>query len=325
MNNKRVFVTLFNSRYMSRGLVMYESMVNVMTDFILYIIAFDDKAYEKLKELNLKNVEVISLQEFEDEKLLIVKKERTAGEYCWTCSSKSILYILEKYNVEQCTYIDADLYFFSDPTCLLDEMGDEESVLITEHRYSDYCNQAKTSGKYCVQFVTFKNNSEGLKVLKWWTDRCIEWCFSRLEDGKFGDQMYLDHFFELSDEIHELQNIGGGVAPWNASQYTFFTDKQNVLMRKKEDKKAIPVVFYHFHALDFFDKDVVHLTGSSYIIPDTAVTFIYKEYIKMTERVCQKYSLLEERKCWLNEENFRDDDMDNLIHEKNYYHYSLFV
>jgi hypothetical protein len=322
---KKAFVTLFNSNYLSRGLVMYDSLARNMKDFTLYIIAFDDKAYFKLRSLKLKNVVVIQLAKFEDGELLRVKNERTSGEYCWTCSSKSLLYVLETFHEEECTYVDADLLFFNDPSCLIEELDNGDSVLITEHRYSDYCDQSKMSGKYCVQFVTVKNNESGLKVLKWWCDRCIEWCYNRIEDGKFGDQMYLDKFGELFTGVHDLENQGGGVAPWNVDQYTFVKENGRVYMKRKGDDKNIPLIFYHFHGMSFFDKDVVQLSHDTYRIPDTAITNIYKEYVRHMEEVLDKYGLHEERACWINEQKFRDNDLDSLVHEKLYYQYSLFL
>ena len=325
MNERAVFVTLFNSRYMSRGLTMYESLKNAMNDFLLYIIAFDDKAYQKLNLLKLDKAVIISLNEFEDEELLRVKSERNSKEYCWTCSSKSIAYILDMYGHSACTYIDADLFFFSNPLCLIEEMDEKESVLITEHRYSEYCDQTEVSGKYCVQFVTFKNNEKGRNVLKWWTERCIEWCFDRREEGRFGDQVYLNQFCSLFDGVHELQHLGGGVAPWNAEQYTYYEDKGKVYLRVLDKIKEFPVIFYHFEAMTFFDKDVVRLSAPMYRIPDTAIAHLYKTYIRKMEMVCHKYNLIEERGLWMGEEHFRDDDMDNLQHQKLYYNYSLFT
>ncbi len=147
MTDLKYFVTLFHSNYMSRGLIMYESLKKEMTDFHLFIIAVDKTTYDRLTDWNLDKVSVISLEEFEDEDLLRVKGERTAAEYCWTCSSKSILYIIERFHVPACTYVDADICFFSDPEELFQELSEQDAVLITAHRYSDYCDQTKVSGK----------------------------------------------------------------------------------------------------------------------------------------------------------------------------------
>ncbi|MCH8325738.1 MAG: hypothetical protein IIB83_04125 [Bacteroidetes bacterium] len=35
---------------------------------------------------------------------------------------KTLLYVLEKYKVENCTYLDADLFFYSSPKPIFDEL-----------------------------------------------------------------------------------------------------------------------------------------------------------------------------------------------------------
>ncbi|MDP1993969.1 MAG: glycosyl transferase, partial [Ignavibacteria bacterium] len=129
------FCTLFDTHYISRGLTLYYSLEKVCEDFHIYIFAFNDKCYSILKKLNLKRTTIITLKEFEDEELLKIKPTRSIGEYCWTSTSSTILYVLEKYNVESCTYLDADLFFYSSPKPIFDELGDN-SILLTEHRYS---------------------------------------------------------------------------------------------------------------------------------------------------------------------------------------------
>ena len=109
---------------------MYESLCRHCQEFHLYVFAFDDACYMTLSSLRLNKVTVISLSEFEDDELLRVKPVRTRGEYCWTCTSSTILYVLDRFNVESCTYLDSDLYFFSSPQSLFDEMGDD-AVMIT--------------------------------------------------------------------------------------------------------------------------------------------------------------------------------------------------
>lgn len=271
------FCTLFNSIYLTRGLAMYYSLAEHCKDFHLYIFAFDDTSNEVLKELKLEKATVISLNSFESEELLAVKPTRTTAEYCWTCTPATITYCLDTFNLDSCTYIDADLFFFSDPNVLIDEICEEDSVIITDHRYTPEYDQTATSGKYCVQFVYFKNDERGRTTLNWWKDACIEWCFSRFEDNKFGDQKYLDDWCERFKGIHELQHLGGGVAPWNVQQYTFSGDLERPVGTVNENGKAFELIFYHFHYLRYCEKKTFYL--GTYSLTRNDLTYVYKPYI----------------------------------------------
>lgn len=264
-----VFCTLFDSGYLVRGLSLYYSLANKKDDFELYVFAFDDIAYQILTQLSLPKMKVISLKKFEDDRLINIKQTRTRREYCWTCSCFSILYMMKNYDVSEVTYLDSDIFFFSSPDLLLREFHKSgKEVLITEHRYTKEYDQTKMSGKYCVQFMTFKNNVGGLKVLNWWCDRCEEWCYDRFEDGKFGDQKYLDDWTKRFDCVHVLQHLGGGVAPWNVQQYCVTTGPC---------VDDIPIVFYHFHALRWLKFNKFDLSG--YKLQRNVITCIYYEYI----------------------------------------------
>ncbi len=247
------FCTLYNSNYAAKGLAMYWSLRRVCPEFMLYVFAFDDTLASALKKMALPNMTVITLNEFEDEDLLRVKPTRTAGEYCWTCSSSTIYYCLTHFDIDHCTYIDSDLYFYSNPQVLIDEMGDDD-VLITSHRYSEQYQFEEKAGKYCVQFMTFKNTKRGMKVLKWWRNACLEWCYNRYEDGKFGDQKYLDDWTTRFEGVHDLQHLGGGVAPWNMQQYTFVAQENQIIGAETASGREFPLVFFHFHACHCFHK-----------------------------------------------------------------------
>lgn len=275
------FCTLFDINFISQGLSMYESLKeHCKNDFTLYIFAFCDESYNLLKELNFKNVKVISLSELEEgiPALLTAKNNRTKGEYCWTCGSASIKYCIEQFNLDQCTYLDADIYFYSDPKVLLDEMEDK-SVLITEHRYTPKYDQTNTSGKYCVQFVSFKNDEKGMRVLNWWVDRCIEWCYAKCEDGKFGDQKYLDDWAERFEGVHVLEHLGGGVAPWNVQQYNFDTNNDEIYLNCNGKNCNIPLIFYHYHDIKILKNGLFADANYEYYTKNEFVKdFLYKPY-----------------------------------------------
>ena len=229
---------------------MYDSLKKYCADFHLFVFAFNDRCYEILTSLHLEKITVISLKEFEDAALLKIKPTRTKAEYCWTCTPSTILFIINNYHVDNCTYIDSDLFFFSSPQILMDEMGDH-SILITPHRYTIKYDQSKKSGIYCVQFVVFKNDENALKALKWWRNACLEWCFNRFEAGKFGDQKYLDDWTERFDGVYVSENLGAGVAPWNMQQYIFSKTKDAIVGTEIVTGNTFDVIFFHFHSFTF--------------------------------------------------------------------------
>jgi hypothetical protein len=257
------YCTLFDSNYLSRGLAMYESLKKHSKNFHLYIFAFDTRSYILLKKLNLALTTIIFFNEFEDDELLEVKKNRTQVEYFWTCTPSIVKHCIVNFNLENCTYLDADIYFFSDPNILIEEMG-SKSILITEHRYTPEYDQSLIRGVYNVQFVTFKNDINGMKALNFWRNSCISWCYNRVENNKFGDQKYLDDWTVRFEGVHVLKNLGGGVAPWNIKQY-------------KLEEKFFELIFYHFHDLKFLFNDKVDLGG--YQLRKEDIKILYKPYL----------------------------------------------
>lgn len=274
------FCTLFDSNYLTRGLALYESLARVCPSYHLYVIAFDDNCYEYLLKALLPNLTPISLKDFEDEKLKQVKPGRTSAEYCWTCTPSIILYCIQKYRLPSCTYVDADMIFYEDPQILFDEL-EGKSILISEHRYTRDYDVSATHGIYCVQFMYFKNDQPGLHALTWWRDRCIEWCFAYLEDGKFGDQKYLDDWQERFAGVQVMQNPGGGLAPWNVQQY-FIEDKSGkIFITDKKKGTQSPLIFYHFHGLKFYTDEKVACCAALYELDKDVKRIVYFPYIRL--------------------------------------------
>ena len=253
------YCTLFNTNYLTRGIAMLESLAKYATDYQIYVLCFDDTTYQILEQRKIPHTILITLDSFEDKELLACKPTRSLGEYCWTCTPALIHYCITHFSLPSCTYVDADLYFFDNPNILIDEMGNS-SISLTKHNYTPQYDQSATSGIYCVQFMSFKADTNGLKALLWWRQKCIEWCFARFEDNKFGDQKYLDDWTTRFEGVYVLQNARCGIAPWNVQQFP-----------------TLRPIFYHFHNLSFVDKDCVDL--GNYKLPKLTISDIYKPYI----------------------------------------------
>jgi len=273
---------------------MYLSLEKYCDNFHLYVYAFDDNCFHYLQSKNYQHLTVISLAAFENEELLAVKKQRTAAEYCWTCSSSTIYHAITTYNLDNCTYLDADMLFYSNPRVLIEEMG-EKSVLITAHRYTKEYDQSAVSGKYCVQFMTFKNTKEGMAVLEWWKNACIDWCYARVEEGKFGDQKYVDEFQKRFSGVHELEHLGGGVAPWNVQQYSFESKGGKLIGTEINSHKQFDLVFFHFHGLKFYENNIVCYTGSLYFLDKSIMNLLYKPYVSLLNSIKKEINKTDNR------------------------------
>lgn len=189
-----------------------------------------------------KGMTVTALQDFEDKDLLAVKPSRHPVEYYWTCTPPWILYVLKKSKAKYAVYLDSDLYFYSDADKGVKEIGDK-SLLAVEHRFPKGREiLAKDSGRFNVAFNVFKNDKTGISCLNRWRKQCLDWCYWRHEDGKLGDQMYLDEWPSLyGKDLVISKNLGVDTAPWNVGQYKITNKGREVYING--DK----LICYHFH------------------------------------------------------------------------------
>jgi len=257
---KEHFVTLFDSLFLPQGLALHMSMERHIGKYTLWILCMDDEVHEVLSRLNLPNVRLLQLSKLETPELLAVKPLRGKGEYCWTLTPFTARFVFEAdAEVSRVTYLDADMWFRKNPEPIFREFdASGKDVLITDHAYAPEYDQSTTSGQYCVQFLTFTRDG-GEVVRKWWEEKCIEWCFARFEDGKFGDQKYLDDWpIRFADSVHVLTNKELILAPWNATRFPYGN-----------------AVAWHFHRLRIVsfsgESRMVSMNGSTVVVVTSAV------------------------------------------------------
>jgi hypothetical protein len=262
------YVTLFDSHYLPQGLCLYQSLERHGQPFHLWVVAMDQDCVLALQRIGLGHATIVGLHEVENDALRSVKSGRSMGEYCWTLTPFLPTFVFHRApQVKRITYLDADLYFFRSPCVLFDELAQSRKhVLITEHAFAPEYRSHIQFGRFCVQFVTFRNTEAARSVLDWWQERCIEWCYAREVEGKFGDQKYLDQWPDrFPDAVHILSRTDMTAAPWN------------VLHLDKLHGKAEPV-FFHFHGLKVVSDKVLVLYYMYEI--GRRNRWIYREYVR---------------------------------------------
>ncbi len=243
---KRHFCTYFDHNYLPRGLALYRSLQAQCPDFTLWVLCLDDEAHALLSRLALPGVEAIALAEFEagDDELLRAKAGRSLIEYYFTCTPSLPLYIFAHWpDVDQLTYLDADLYFFASPEALFAEIGDASIALIS-HRFPPNAQaQADQFGIYNVGWLTFRHDENGLACLHRWRGQTIAWCSDTTANGQFGDQKYLDDWPESFENVHIIQHTGANAGPWNLPTHPITQRGGQVWIGDD------PLIFFHFQSL----------------------------------------------------------------------------
>ena len=268
-----IYCTYFDRGFLLKGLALHTSLIKYNPDAKLWILAFDKYTEKILKKMRLKGVTVISLEDFEDKELLAVKSTRHPVEYYWTCTPSWILYIIKKQpNAKYFVYLDSDLYFYSNPDKAVEEISDK-SLLAVEHRFPiGREGMAKISGRFNVAFNVFKNDEISKVCLKKWRIQCLDWCYWKPEDGKLGDQMYLDEWPKLYEKNLVISNnVGVDTAPWNISQYKVTNRNSSLYINENL------LVCYHFHQFQILGPNHFgRVLG--YTLSKEVIKYIYESY-----------------------------------------------
>jgi hypothetical protein len=274
----RAFCTYFDHRYLTRALALWESLQRTSGPAALYALCMDDVAFDRLQALALPDLHPVRLQELEaaDPALAKVKATRSTIEYYFTTTPAFPLFLLEQHpELTSITYLDADLWFFDSIEPLFAELGDA-SVGIIRHRFPPSLVSREVFGIFNVGCLIFRNNANAREVLEWWRERCLEWCYDRLEADRFADQKYLNGWPTQFRGVAVLEHKGANVAPWNVAQYELSERAGRVFV------DDVPLLFYHFHGLRNWRGALWKLGLLNYGVPSNRVLLerVYRPYIE---------------------------------------------
>ena len=292
------YCTLADSTYLPQAITMWESLRIHDPSSALWLLCMDERAYNTACELALRGIVPIPLHEVEwmyEHLLTGVKETRSHGEYCWTLTPYIIRFVLNtvtKVLAQQAadenrdpepsrvTYVDADCMFHSSPQRMLEKFGTSDSdVMITPHAFGPEYAEMAQAGLYCVQFMTFTDAPDADRVLRDWSAQTAEWCYAVIEDGKFGDQRYLDEWPEkYGDTVYVLDDPTLTLAPWNV-EYLTGPDGPN--------GGDLEPCMYHYHGFRWLTDHEVQLNFHYRLSAQTYERF-YTPYLESLARVMER-------------------------------------
>ncbi len=222
-------------------MVMLESLHTHFPQAHVHVLCLSEQCYAALTALAYPYVSLIRLIDLEaaDPDLVTARADRTLVEYYFTITPCLPWYLLTHNEaIQEITYLDADMMFFSSPEPLFAE-AEGASIIITPHRFDNHLAPLAKYGIYNVSWMTFRRTLDGMACLDWYRRACLDWCKDELQADRFADQKYLDIFPQKFSGVHVIRHWGGGCAPWNLTD-TLVDQKNDIALVNR-----VPLIFYH--------------------------------------------------------------------------------
>ena len=239
------YCTYVDTNYLVRFLALSSSLNIHDKEHRIFALCLDDQSALILKALNKNSVSIIHLSELEkfDAELYATRLSRNLVDYYQTATPCYMRFVFEIHpSVNQVTFLDPDIYLFSSPQPIFKEIG-ECSIAIIENNFSINRNIKEATANYYVSWLTVRRSKIGFKALAWYRDKCIDWCFDRVEAKKYGDQGYLKEIVSKFPGVVKLNKPEMMLGVWNIGDFSLGNLEQIITV------DSSPLISFHFQGV----------------------------------------------------------------------------
>ena len=268
------YCTYFDSNYLPRGIAMIRSLRRQDSNAHIFVLCLDDATFDVMSS-STEKVTLIHIKELlaADPEFALARNNRTQIEWYFTATSCLVNYIVQNNpDILNLYYLDSDLYFFSSIESLINESLNASAQVI-EHRFPPHLQHLIVYGRFNVGWIGFSRSKEGLRLIDDYRKLCIDWCYDKLEEERFGDQKYLDQWPQKFPNCVISKHLGANVASWNILGRSLSIQNGNYFINDD------PLIFYHFQG-------VARMKSGNYVIKGDPVNLsnyfnlLYEPYLK---------------------------------------------
>ena len=240
--------------YIGKVRALFESLHEHCSTMKTHWIVADLRNEDLLELLNEDPIDEIlfvdDFDEFRDHGWLF---QHDIVELSTAIKPTAALSLLERSDCDLLFYFDPDQVVFSPLEDLVDELRAASAVL-TPHLLKPYdeikairdheiC--ALRNGIFNLGFFGVRDCSEGRAFLRWWSQRCLAFCWGDWRSGVFTDQKWINFAPVFFPAISTLRSPRFNVAPWNIHQRRFEGTFDEGFLVEGE-----ALGFYHFTGFD---------------------------------------------------------------------------
>ena len=176
-------------------------------------------------------------------------------------------------------YFDPDILVTGDLRPVYEILADRDLILtphvlegVEDEKYPSE-REFLLSGIFNLGFLGVAFRPASLAFLDWWRRRLAQACFSRVEEGLFVDQKWMDFAPAFLDRVEILRDPGYNVAYWNLMHREVRATGEGYLAADR------PLRFFHFSGLEPDDVESVSKFQDRFSLADLpALRPLFQEY-----------------------------------------------
>jgi hypothetical protein len=277
-DSSNFFFTYFDSKFLIQGTVAINSFLVQHPDATGYIYSDEQLVVDALQvRFKNNNVVVINLLEIPTilKEIEGMRQDRNTVELLISLKPFLFLETLARIPADATlTYIDADLFFYQSLKPMLTELENFD-ILLTQHIFPKSMIESVKYGQVNAGLISARRTVAAEVILTDWAAKCRSWCYLRLEDNKYADQLYLDAYL-LNSNVKAIADPG-----INNGMYYFKEQRRLTTRLKRTLVDGSELVCFHFHGIRVSERFV--LTGfNRYNFPSNAFriwNLIFRKYI----------------------------------------------
>jgi len=261
--------------YIHRWLILYNSLKKYDNDFRFFTVCHNNEVKTLLELMALERVVLITIEQIEqlDPELASVKASRNNKEYSWTSKGSILLYLFKNYReLNHILWLDSDIVFYSSPEPIFRQLR-ECSVLLTKEGFIEkHMDLNNIYGIFNTGLMGFNRNANAMKCLNTFRKKCIDWCYDTVEPGRWSDQMYVNYWPWLYNDIKVIDDFGINANAWNIQDKSIHSNGGDLYINQNK------LVFYHYSGFRFNNFNEFDLC--CYIdLPQSVIKLLYVPYV----------------------------------------------
>lgn len=265
-NSYSVF-TVCNIAYLPKALVLANSLM-YYDQKKLKVVLFDKK--QEFRHPN-EMIEILWVEE-----LGVPNWRQLAFMYDIIEFSTSLKAFIAKQllqDYEKVIFLDPDICLYSSVDPILKDL-ESNPILLTPHYTTPQPSTDGESdlammrfGSFNLGFFAVSRSKETLEFLRWWKQRCVDFCFMESQFGLSTDQKWVAIAPCLFESLKISFNLGYNVAPWNTFERLISKNIQGTY----QINNRFQLIFFHFSNFDPQDPQYLNKRGSSQTSADYPV------------------------------------------------------